>query len=79
MATGLRCMNCSEIWEEGHTCPINPGDPVDVRVVRWNGSFANGHVDSRETWIPGTVSRVDESTLDIFIHEAAERRTYPME
>lgn len=79
MSTGLRCSNCSETWDEGHQCPLKPGDPADVRVMRWNGSFVSGHVDARETWIPGTVARVDDTTVDIFIHEAAERRTYPIE
>lgn len=58
---------------------LKPGDPVDVRVMRWNGSFVAGHVDAREAWIIGSVARVDDATVDIYIPEAAERRTYPIE
>jgi len=58
---------------------LKPGDGVDVRVLRWNGSFVNGHVDAREAWIPGAVVYVDDSTVTVMVYEFAERRTYPID
>jgi hypothetical protein len=58
---------------------LRPGDGVDVRVFKWNGSFADGHVNDREAWIPGTVHHVDDSTVTILIHEGIKYRVYPFE
>lgn len=45
-------------FEPMRTRPRNPGDPVDVVIVNWNG----------RTWLPGCMDAVQKSTAPVRLH-----------
>jgi len=56
---------------------LQPGDGVDVRVVRF---LSNGILDgftTREEWIPGCVRFIDDLTVTVLIYGHG-LRAYPI-
>jgi hypothetical protein len=55
-----------------------PGDGVDVRVIRLLSRGILDGVVTREEWIPGDVQRIDDTTVTIYVY-GLETRAYPIE